>query len=153
MLETLVARFAKPANVRVLTAWHNDLVPLVERGEIDTPAIRNVLREILGPLAEAGVDQLALASTHFAFLKPVIAAEFSDAFGFVDSAGTVAANVARLLEQRNLGNSSAGLGSALYLFTEDVKRARATVTALQNSIMPDGRIAAEDLDVRPALFV
>jgi DNA-binding transcriptional LysR family regulator len=107
--------------VRVMKAWHNDLVPLIERGQVDTPAVRALLHELLDPLAQQGVDQLVLASTHFTFLRPIITAEFGDAFGFADSAGTVATDVACLLDQLGLRNSGAGLGSTFYLFTGDIE--------------------------------
>jgi glutamate racemase len=151
LLDALISQFARPAGVRVMKAWHNDLVPLIERGQVDTPAIRALLHELLDPLAQQGVDQLVLASTHFTFLKPIITAEFGSAFSFVDSAGTVATDVACLLDQRGLRNSGAGSGSTLYLFTGDTEHARTTVAALLNLAMPDNRIQKAALDVRSAL--
>lgn len=139
LLDALISRFARPANVRVVKAWHNDLVPLVERGEVDTPVIRALLRDILDPLAREDVDQLVLASTHFSFLKPIIVAEFSNAFGFVDSAETVAADVASVLDKRNLRNPGAKAGSTFYMFTGDIEHARTTVTTLLNLANPDDR--------------
>ncbi len=150
LLDALISRFAKPAKVRVMKAWHNDLVPMIERGQVDTPAIRALLHELLDPLAQQGVDQLVLASTHFTFLKPVITAEFGNTFGFVDSAAAVATDVARLLDQQGLRNSGAGSGSTFYVFTGDTEQARTTVTALLNLATPDNRVQKATLDVRSA---
>lgn len=150
LLEALVSQFARPAGVRVMKAWHNDLVPLIERAEVDTPAIRALLHEILDPLAQQGADQLVLASTHFTFLKSIITAEFGNAFGFVDSAGSVATDVACLLDQQRLRNSGIRSGSTLYLFTGDIEHARTTVAALLNLAMPDNLVQKAALDVRSA---
>ena len=107
---------------------------------VDTPVIRALLRDILDPLAREDVDQLVLASTHFSFLKPSIVAEFSDTFGFVDSAETVAADVVGVLDKRNLRHPGAKAGSTFYIFTGDIEHARATMTTLLNLADPDDRV-------------
>jgi len=146
LLGALIEQFAKPAGVRVMKAWHDDLVPLIERGQIGTPAIRAVLHAVLDPLAHQGVDQLVLASTHFSFLRPIITAEFGDAFGCVDSAASVAADVTCLLDQQGLRNTSTGPGSTLYLFTGDIEQARTTMAALSQAAMADHLGQAVALD-------
>jgi len=148
LLDDLVARLATPKAVRVLRAWHNDLVPMLERGETDTPALRAVLREALDPLAAADADQLVLASTHFAFLKPAIQAEFGNTFSFVDSAETVTAEVAAALKREDLGTSAGEAGSTTYLFTGDLGLARAAVVALLSSVPSTPKAVAENLVVQ-----
>ncbi len=150
LLDDLIACFAIPAGVRVLKTWHNDLVPMLERGETDTPALRVLLRGILEPLALAGVDQLVLASTHFTFLQPVIRSEFGDTFGFVDSAMTVALEVSAILDRKGLGISTEGTCTTAYLFTGNPEMARAAVAALLNSAALQDVTVAEELDVRSA---
>ena len=150
LLDDLIACFAIPAGVRVLKTWHNDLVPMLERGETDTPALRVLLRGILEPLALAGVDQLVLASTHFTFLQPVIQSEFGDTFGFVDSAMTVALEVSAILDRKGLGISTEGTCTTAYLFTGNPEMARAAVAALLNSAALQDVTVAEELDVRSA---
>ncbi len=137
------ARFATPKGVRVLRAWHNDLVPMLERGETNTAAPRSILRDALSPLAAAGADQLVLASTHFTFLKPTIQAEFGDAFGFVDSAGTVTADVTTTLRREGLTTPAGERGSTTYLFTGDLELARAAVVSLLNSV-PAAEVTVAD---------
>ncbi len=150
LLDDLISCFAIPAGVRVIKTWHNDLVPMLERGETDTPALRDLLRGTLEPLALAGVDQLILASTHFTFLQPVIRSEFGDAFGFVDSATTVALEVSAILDRKGLGIPTGRTGTTAYLFTGNLEMARAAVTALLNSVTLQDMTVAEELDVRPA---
>ena len=150
LLDDLVTRFATPAEVRVLRAWHNDLVPMVERGETDTPGLRAVLREALGPLALAGADQLVLASTHFTFLQRTIRSEFGGTFGLVDSAASVVSEVSAVLEREGLNIRAGASGSTAYLFTGDPSSARAIITALLSSIASPDVIVAEELNVRSA---
>lgn len=150
LLDDLIACFAIPAGVRVLKTWHNDLVPMLERGETDTPALRVLLRGILEPLALAGVDQLVFASTHFTFLQPVIRSEFGDTFGFVDSAMIVALEVSAILDRKGLGISTEGTCTTAYLFTGNPEMARAAVAALLNSAALQDVTVAEELDVRSA---
>ncbi|RUM20447.1 hypothetical protein EFQ99_29390 [Rhizobium vallis] len=73
------------------------------------------------PLAAVGADQLVLASTHFTLLKPTIRAEFGDAFGFVDSAATVTAEVASTLRREGLSVPEGEGGSTTYLFTGNLE--------------------------------
>lgn len=148
LLNDLVARLATPKAVRVLRAWHNDLVPMLERGETDTPALRAILYHSLAPLAAAGADQLVLASTHFTFLKPTIQAEFGDVFGFVDSAETLTTEVATTLRREGLFVPAGEGGSTTYLFTSDLELARAAVVALLNSVPAVEVTVAERLVVR-----
>jgi glutamate racemase len=148
LLNDLVARFATPKGVRVLPTWHNDLVPILERGETDTPALRAILRDALSPLVAASADQLVLASTHFTFLKPTIQAEFGDTFGFVDSAQTVTAEVATTLRREGLTAPIWEGGSTTYLFTGDLKLARAAVAALLNCDPTAKKTVAEELVIQ-----
>lgn len=148
LLDDLVARFATPKGIRVLPVWHNDLVPMLERGETDTPALRAILREALSPLVTASADQLVLASTHFTWLRSAIRAEFGDAFGFVDSAGTVAAEVAAILGREGLTASTEQGGSTIYQFTGDLELARTAVAALLNSDPASEVIIAQTLTIQ-----
>lgn len=147
LLDDLVARLATPKEVHVLRAWHDDLVPTLERGETDTPALRAILRDALGPLAAAGADQLVLASTYFTFLKHTIQAEFGNTFGFTDSAETVTAEVAAALRREDLNAAAGEGGSTTYLFTGDLELARAAVVALLSSVSSGEATAAERLAV------
>lgn len=150
LLDDLVARFATPRGVRVLPVWNNDLVPMLERGETDTSALRAILREVLSPLVTAGADQLVLASTHFTWLKSAIRAEFGNVFSFVDSAATVAAEATAILGREGLAVSTEQCGSTICLFTGDLVLARTAVAALLNSDPASEAIAAQTLLIQSA---
>ena len=48
-------------------------VPLIERGDLDTPELEAVARDYLAPLLEAGVDTIVLGCTHYPLLRPLLA--------------------------------------------------------------------------------
>ena len=83
-------------------------VPLVEEGWIDTDATRLVAREYLEPFIRnrAGnpeaPDTIVLGCTHYPLLKRVIGQTVGRGIRLVDSAAETAAELARVLEEKNL---------------------------------------------------
>ena len=82
-------------------------VPLVEEGWLDTEATRLVAREYLGPLRAAGIDTLVLGCTHYPLLKPLLGRLLGPEVTLIDSAHETAAETARVLEARDLLNTTA----------------------------------------------
>ncbi|SKB08870.1 glutamate racemase [Prosthecobacter debontii] len=78
------------------------LVPFVEEGWIDHPALKSVLREYLKPLLDKGMDTLVLGCTHYPLLVPVLKRMLGNKVRLVDSASTCAAHTKTLLEKQNL---------------------------------------------------
>lgn len=72
-------------------------VPLVEAGYHEHPATEEVARAYLDPLKRAGVDTLILGCTHYPFLKTLIAKIMGPEVALVDSAQTVAKEVAAFI--------------------------------------------------------
>ena len=87
-------------------------VPLVEEGWHEDPIAEEVARRYLEPLLVAGVDTLVLGCTHYPLLAPVIARVAGPGVTLVDSAESVADEVAAGLAERGLaiaeGASEAG---------------------------------------------
>lgn len=77
-------------------------VPLVEEGWADDPVAELVARRYLEPLLAKGVRTLVLGCTHYPILAPVIAKVAGPEVRLVDSAATVAREVAAGLEQAGL---------------------------------------------------
>ncbi|HEY1051349.1 MAG TPA: glutamate racemase [Prosthecobacter sp.] len=78
------------------------LVPFVEEGWIDHPALKSVLKEYLKPLLDKGVDTLVLGCTHYPLLIPVLKRMLGNRVRLVDSASTCAAHTQKMLEEKNL---------------------------------------------------
>ncbi|MBV6287518.1 glutamate racemase [Pseudomonas aegrilactucae] len=96
----LLDRFA--SDVRVITQPCPGLVELIETGELDSPALRQLLRSYVEPLLAAGCDTLILGCTHYPFLKPLLAQMVSPAVAIIDTGAAVARQLQRLLGERGL---------------------------------------------------
>ncbi len=78
------------------------LVPFVEEGWVNHPALESVLKEYLKPLLDKGIDTLVLGCTHYPLLVPMLKRLLGKKVRLVDSATTCAQHVQRLLENRQL---------------------------------------------------
>lgn len=77
-------------------------VPLVEEGWSDDPVAEQVARRYLEPLLAEGIRTLVLGCTHYPMLQKVIAAVAGPEVMLVDSAETVAREVAAELSRGGL---------------------------------------------------
>ncbi len=98
LFASLLERYA--SDVIVHTQICPELVPLVEAGELDTPAARAAVEAYLAPLTAAGIDELVLGCTHYPFLRPLIEAALGPDVDVIDPAPAVARQTARVLAQR-----------------------------------------------------
>ena len=100
------------------------LVPLAEEGWTTGEVPRLAARRYLEPLAAAGVDVVVLGCTHYPLLFEVIEAEARALMGegvtIIDSARTVAGEVASFLESRGLARQS--LGGRIDLLVTDLPK-------------------------------
>ena len=91
-----------------------ELVKFVERGELDSPALHNVLLEELAPHLEPLPQAAVLGCTHFPFLKTAISKVVGSQCILLDgSLGTARETKRRLQEQDLL--SSGDTGSVTFL--------------------------------------
>lgn len=134
--QAAIARRRPDARVRV--AATPLFVALAEEGWTDGEVTRGAARRYLVPLwspslAGQGPDCLVLGCTHFPVLAPALAAVAREAAGreiaLVDSAGTTAAHVRRILDAEGLGlepdDTEVGEGRgprAILLATDAVER-------------------------------
>lgn len=77
-------------------------VPLVEAGRLAHPTTYEIAEQYLEPLKRSQVDTLILGCTHYPFLKPVIADIMGKQVQLVDSAETVASEVALSLKHESI---------------------------------------------------
>ncbi len=78
------------------------LVPFIEEGWIDHPALKSVLREYLKPMLDRGIDTLVLGCTHYPLLMPILKRMLGGKVRLVDSASTCAGHVKSCLERTSL---------------------------------------------------
>jgi glutamate racemase len=82
------------------------LVPLAEEGWIDHKATMMIAREYLFPLKLEKIDTLILGCTHYPVLRSAIAAGVDAHVVLIDSGAAAALDVERVLDERNLRNTS-----------------------------------------------
>ena len=101
------------AEVRILKAVGEGFVEAVENNEEQSPETETLVRRVVEPLVEQGVDKLVLGCTHYPFLRSVIARVVGDGVEIVDSSEAVARRVANLLDVNGI---RAEAGRAEYRF-------------------------------------
>jgi glutamate racemase len=94
-------------------------VPLAEEGWIDHQVTELVAKEYLFPLKLEKIDTLILGCTHYPILKTAIAKAVDPGVMLIDSGEAAALEVARVLDEKNLRNSSK-LKPHLQFFVSDV---------------------------------
>lgn len=94
------------------------LVPLVEEGWLDHPVTRLTAQEYLKPVLAEGIDTLVLGCTHYPLLKPLLAEEAGERIRLVDSAVSVAEQVAAKLSELDLNNPQRGEPTYRYYVTD-----------------------------------
>lgn len=95
----LMTRFGK--EITVYEDPCPGLVDLIEAGETHSPQIEQLLRPILAPMLNAGVDTLVLGCTHYPFVQPLIAKLVGTAVTIIEPTPAVARQTARVLQQQN----------------------------------------------------
>ncbi len=93
--QALVASHAKGAQL-VLQPCPG-LAREIERGELDTPALRELVAQFCEPLSAAQVDTVVLGCTHYPFVAPLIQEALGPSVTLLDTADAVARQAARLV--------------------------------------------------------
>lgn len=96
----LLDRFA--ADVKVVTQPCPGLVEMIENGDLDSSALRQLLQGYVEPLLAAGCDTIILGCTHYPFLKPVLLQMLPAHISLIDTGGAVARQLQRLLDEGEL---------------------------------------------------
>lgn len=76
------------------------LAAAIETGDLDTPALRDLVESFCAPLRAAGVDAVVLGCTHYPFVAPLIAQAMGPGVKLVDTSEAVARQTVRLAHER-----------------------------------------------------
>jgi glutamate racemase len=90
------------ASLEIFTCACPLFVPLVEEGWEDDPIALEVAERYLRPLLDQRIDTLVLGCTHYPLLQAVLRQVAGDGVTLVDSAASIAAEVAHALEVAGL---------------------------------------------------
>jgi glutamate racemase len=103
LFESVVHRYAR--GVKVITHTCPGLVEKIEAGEVEGPAVEEMLRSQLASLLAAGIDELVLGCTHYPFATRVLQNIFGPGVRIIDPAPAVARQTARVLARHHLEGS------------------------------------------------
>ncbi len=78
------------------------LVEQIEKGNLDGPEPRRILKEALEPMLAGGIDTVVMGCTHYPFVIPLIESITGPGVRTIDPAPAIARQVRRLLEQNGL---------------------------------------------------
>lgn len=94
-------------NVEVVTQACPGLVECIERGEVDSPATRDLIKQFCAPLLAEGADTVVLGCTHYPFVRALISEQVGPNVSLVDTGAAVAKQVKhRLIETGLLATQS-----------------------------------------------
>ena len=97
------ARFAAllekyAGGVEIVTQGCPELVECVERGELDSPATRQLVAQYTAPLLRKNADTIILGCTHYPFLAPLIRKVVGENITLIDTGAAVARELQRRVE-------------------------------------------------------
>ena len=99
-LASLLDRFG--GDVKVIVQPVPGLVEHVEAADLDGPELKRLVEGYVRPMLDAGADTIVLGSTHYVFLKPVIAELAGPDVSLIETGAAVARQLARVLDERGL---------------------------------------------------
>jgi len=116
------ARYARlTANhAQGVSVWEDPclgLVPEIEAGRLDSPAVHHILQWALQPMLAAGVDTVVLGCTHYPFVLPVVEGILGKAVTIIDPAPAVARQTSAVLRQHNLLSATPQAGDVRFITT------------------------------------
>jgi glutamate racemase len=100
---SVLERFA--SSVTVLQDTCPGLVSKIEEGEVDSPAVLQILENALLPMMSKGLDTVVLGCTHYPFVIPMIQKIVGPEVLVIDPAPAVARQTARIVESHSLMGS------------------------------------------------
>ena len=82
------------------------MVECIERGELDTPQTKALIRQYCLPLLADGADTIVLGCTHYPFVKDAIREIVGAEISLIDTGTAVAMQLKRQLEEKGLLSTS-----------------------------------------------
>jgi glutamate racemase len=131
--------------VKVVVQACPGLVEQIEAGNLDGEATRRLVEKYTAPLKEAGADVIVLGSTHYPFLRSVIASVVGPDVSLVDTGNAVAHRLERVLRERGLLNPASGAGNETFWTSGEPQAAQPVFSRLWGSPAEVQRLPAEYL--------
>lgn len=127
-MASLLDRFGR--NVRVISMPAPGLVEHVESADLESAELRQLVERYVRPLLDQGADTIVLGSTHYVFLRPLIAAIAGDRVTLVDTGAAVARQLERVLDERKIAAPDGREGSERFWTSGDPGTSERVMSAL-----------------------
>jgi glutamate racemase len=127
-MASLLDRFGR--DVRVITVPAAGLVEHVEAADLASAELRRLVESYIKPMLNAGADTIVLGSTHYVFLRPLIAAIAGDGVTIVDTGAAVARRLEHVIHSRGLAAPEGKPGDERFWTSGDVVGSERVMSAL-----------------------
>jgi len=87
-------------NTKIIEQVGHGLVELIEKGEIDSPEMMQLLQTYVTPMIEAKIDYLVLGCSHYPYLIPQIKKLLPEDIQIIDSGEAVARQTQNVLKEK-----------------------------------------------------
>ncbi len=105
------------SNVKVIEQIGEGLVPLIEKGQMESRAMTELLENYLAPMQAENIDYLVLGCSHYPLLIPQIQEILGPEVHIIDSGQAVAKQTAAILEKNDLLSDRTSLEQAHEFYT------------------------------------
>jgi glutamate racemase len=127
-MASLLDRFGQ--DVRVISVPAPGLVEHVEAADLASSELRRLVEGYVKPLLDAGADTIVLGSTHYVFLRSLIAAIAGDGVTIVDTGAAVARQLGRVLDEHGIAAPAGGDGDEHFWTSGDTTESARVMSAL-----------------------
>ena len=132
-------------NVKVITQGCGGLVECIERGELDTPETKALIRLYTSPLLVEGADTIVLGCTHYPFIKHVIQEIVGQDSNLkhitlIDTGAAVAKQLKRQLQEKGLLSTSRQKAEVHFWTNSEVENAEQVTEKLWGNHVEEHRL-------------
>ena len=117
---SVVERFG--SGVTILQDTCPGLVGQIEKGELDSPATREILEKALRPMLERGIDTVVLGCTHYPFVIPLVNQIVGPEVRVIDPAPAVVRQIVRLLNSLGIRGAGSAPGVLRFFTSGEAQR-------------------------------
>jgi glutamate racemase len=125
---SVVERFAN--GVELFQSTCPGLVQEIEKGNLNGEEPRRILNDALLPMLEKSIDTVVLGCTHYPFVIPLIQQIVGDNVRVIDPAPSVAKQVRRVLEMKDLKKESRSPGDISFYTSGDPEELKSLLLLL-----------------------
>jgi glutamate racemase len=137
-MASLLDRFGR--NVRVISVPAPGLVEHIEAADLDSPELRTLVERYVRPLLDEGADTIVLGSTHYVFLRSLIAEIAGESVTIVDTGVAVARQLARVLEEGGIAAPPGTVSEERFWTSGDSAESQRVVSALLGRKVTVGKL-------------